>query len=97
MTTQSIDCTEIEVSAFTNWYDADRSYNDSINLTKVHREADVELTLRATLEQLNNQKITKVTWMWNDTELMSLTGNVIPHWSLQANPTLNETLNFMMG
>lgn len=97
--TYNIDCTgkDIEVSAFTDWYDTERLYNDSINLTKIHREEDIELSLRSILDILGEQKIIEIVWMQNDKELLKFTGDIIPRWNLQANPTLNEILNFTVS
>lgn len=95
-TTYTINCENIEVSAFASWYDTGRKYNDSINLNKVHHEEDVELILRQVIDALGDKVVTEASWYENDKEILSLSGNISSSWSLQANPTLTETINFMM-
>ncbi len=96
-TTHTIECVEgIEVSAFANWYDTERKFNDSINLNCVHREEDVELVLREVIDVIGDNEIISVSWMDDDKEILILEGTIRPSWNLQANPVLSEMLNFTM-
>lgn len=91
-----IDCEGVEVSAFTNWYETDRKYNDSINLSKIHHEDDVELVLRKVIDELADRAVVEVSWLEDDNKILTLIGDVSPSWNLQANPVLSEMLNFTL-
>lgn len=96
-TTHTIECIEdIEVSAFANWYDTERKFNDSINLNCVHHEEDVKLVLREVIDVIADNEIVSVSWLDDAKEILVLDGAIRPSWNLQANPTLSEMLNFTM-
>lgn len=90
-----IDCENVEVSAFRNWYSNDeRKLNDSINLNQIHKEDDIILNLRQIAEDIGDNIITKVVWQENEQDVLCLDGNIEYSWNLNANPNLVEVLNF---
>lgn len=92
-----IDCNNIEVSAFRNWYNNDeRKLNDSINLNQFHREDDIILNLRQITEDIGDKVITKVAWQEDNKDVLTLIGDIEVSWTLNANSVLTEILNFSL-
>lgn len=92
--TSTIDCSKVDVSAFTNWYGSEKRTNSSINLSLTHKEDDIILRLREIIDIINDRAITKVAWTRGEKEILSLTGTISPSWSLISNGNLTETINF---
>lgn len=96
-TTHEIDCSGVAVSAYTNWYGSERRTDDSINLSIAHKEDDVVLKLRQVIDAINNRAIAEVSWMRDDKEVMALSGEINPSWSLNSLDDLTEMLNFTLA
>lgn len=93
--TYTIENNKIDISAFSNWYDTSRKFNDSINLSRIYADNDdFSLELRTILDIINEREITSVEWTKDSRNILTLTGSISPSWSLTATPTLNEIINF---
>lgn len=93
--TYTIENNKVDISAFSNWYDTSRKFNDSINLSRIYADNDdFSLELRTILDIINEREIISVKWINNEKDILTLTGNIIPSWSLTATPVLNEIINF---
>lgn len=93
--TYTIDCSGVDVSAFTNWYGSEKKTDSSINLSLIHKEDDIVLELREIIDIINDRAITKVTWARGEKEILSLVGTIFPSWSLTSIGDLSETINFV--
>lgn len=92
--TYTIDCSGVDVSAFTNWYGSEKKTDSSINLSLTHKEDDIILKLREIIDIINDRVIIKVTWVRGEKDILSLTGTISPSWSLTSMGDLSETINF---